>query len=109
MMFRLLLLLALLAGSMFTQPGPLESASDWTADSLSGQLTVLVFYTDTSHDLQSVISWNALVQQFAGKPIQFASSQGLSVLRSGRVHRPGLWNGSRCSRDHWRRPADRWL
>ena|ERR1700722_5845470 len=112
MMFRLLLLLALLAGSMFTQPGPLKagdfapgivftrilnngSASDWTADSLSGQLTVLVFYPDTSHNLQSVIRWNALVQQFAGKPIQFASSQGLSILRSGRVHWPGLRNGSR--------------
>jgi uncharacterized protein (TIGR03435 family) len=89
MMFRLLMLLALLAGSMFTQPGPLKagdfapgivftrilnngSASDWTADSLSGQVTVLVFYPDTSHNLQSVIRWNALVQQFAGKPIQFA-------------------------------------
>ena len=35
-------------------------------------MTVLVFYPDTSHNLQSVIRWNALVQQFAGKPIQFA-------------------------------------
>jgi uncharacterized protein (TIGR03435 family) len=89
MMFRLLTVLTFLAVSMFAQPGHLKagdfapgivfsrilnkgSASDWTPDSLSGQLTVLVFYPDTSHNLQSVSMWNALVQQFAGKPIQFA-------------------------------------
>jgi len=89
MMFRLLLLFAVLAVSMSAQPRPLKagdfapgivfsrilnsgSASDWTSDSLSGQLTVLVFFPDTSHNLQSVSRWNALVQQFAGKPIQFA-------------------------------------
>lgn len=33
---------------------------------------MLVFFPDTSHNLQSVSRWNALVQQFAGKPIQFA-------------------------------------
>jgi uncharacterized protein (TIGR03435 family) len=39
---------------------------------LSGQLTVLAFFPDTSHNLQSVALWNAVVEKFAGKPVQFA-------------------------------------
>ncbi len=96
MMVRLLLLLTLGVAGMFAQPnlyGPVSThlragdfapeiaftrilsqggASPWTSESLSGQITVLVFYPDTSHNLQSVSRWNALVGQFAGKPIQFA-------------------------------------
>jgi len=94
-MVRLLLLLTLVVVGMFAQPGefgPVSAhlkagdfapeivftrilnnagAAGWNSQSLSGQLTVLVFYPDTSHNLQSVIMWNALVDQFAGKPIQF--------------------------------------
>jgi len=94
-MVRLLLILALVTVGMFAQPrefGPVSvplkagdfapeivftrilnnaSGAGWTSQSLSGQLTVIVFYPDTSHNLQSVVMWNALVDQFAGKPIQF--------------------------------------
>jgi uncharacterized protein (TIGR03435 family) len=47
------------------------SASGWTSDALIGQITVLVFYPDTSHNLQSVSRWNALVERFVNRPIQF--------------------------------------
>ncbi len=95
-MFRLLIVLPFVVANMFAQPaefGPVSThleagdfapvvvftrilnaadASSWTADSLSGKVTVLVFYPDTSHNLQSVSRWNALVEKFSGKPIQFA-------------------------------------
>jgi uncharacterized protein (TIGR03435 family) len=95
MTFRLLMLLTLLAVSMFAQPdlnGPVSahlkagdfapgivfarilnngSASGWTSDALTGQITVLVFHPDTSHNLQFVSRWNALVERFVNKPIQF--------------------------------------
>jgi hypothetical protein len=56
----------------FTRILSAGDASSWTAESLSGKVTVLVFYPDTSHNLQSVTRWNALAGAFAGKPIQFA-------------------------------------
>ena len=59
-------------GLVFTRILSAAGASDWTSESLSGQLTVLVFYPDTSHNLESVSRWNTLVEQFTGKPIQFA-------------------------------------
>ncbi|HEY6273430.1 MAG TPA: redoxin domain-containing protein, partial [Terriglobales bacterium] len=43
----------------------------WNTSNLSGHLTILVSYPDTSHNLQSVTLWNALVEQFADKPVQF--------------------------------------
>ena len=46
-------------------------AGPQTPLSLSSQLTVLTFYPDTSHNLNSVSRWNALVAEFAGKPVQF--------------------------------------
>ena len=47
-------------------------ASDsWTPASLSGQLTVIVFFPDTTHNLQSVTLWNAVVDSFLGKPVEF--------------------------------------
>jgi len=45
--------------------------SPWTSANLFGKLTVITFYPDTSHNLPSVSSWNALVQQFRDKAIQF--------------------------------------
>jgi uncharacterized protein (TIGR03435 family) len=97
MTFRLLLLLlTFLAGVMFAQPslfGPVSShlragdfapaivftrvlnagsTSPWTPESLSGQVTVLAFFPDTSHNLQSVPRWNALVDKYRTQPIQFA-------------------------------------
>ena len=48
---------------------PLPTA--WTSANLSGRITVLTFFPDTSHNLQSVSMWNAVVAQFADRPIQF--------------------------------------
>lgn len=46
-------------------------AGSWSQSNLSGQLTVLVFYPDTSHNLESVTAWNAVVEKFADQPVQF--------------------------------------
>jgi len=46
-------------------------SASWSQSNLAGQLTVLAFYPDTSHNLQSVTLWNAVVDKFAGKPVQF--------------------------------------
>ena len=46
-------------------------SSSWSQSNLSGKLTVIVFYPDTSHNLQPVTLWNALVEKFADKPVQF--------------------------------------
>jgi len=48
------------------------ASASWSQPNLSGQLTVLAFFPDTSHNLQSVALWNAVVEKFAGKPVQFA-------------------------------------
>jgi uncharacterized protein (TIGR03435 family) len=46
-------------------------AGSWSQSNLSGQLTVLAFYPDTSHNLESVTAWNELVEKFADQPVQF--------------------------------------
>jgi uncharacterized protein (TIGR03435 family) len=43
----------------------------WTEANLSGKITVLVFFPDTTDNLESVTAWNALIEQFSGKPVQF--------------------------------------
>jgi uncharacterized protein (TIGR03435 family) len=43
----------------------------WSPGNLFGQLTVLTIFPDTSHNLDAVSRWNALAEQFAGKPVQF--------------------------------------
>ena len=43
----------------------------WSPANLAGQLTVLVFFPDTTHNLQSVTLWNAAVDKFVGKPVEF--------------------------------------
>jgi uncharacterized protein (TIGR03435 family) len=53
--------------SMLGAPG----AASWSQTNLTGKVTVLVFYPDTSHNPQVVTAWNALVEKFAGKPVQF--------------------------------------
>jgi uncharacterized protein (TIGR03435 family) len=52
---------------MLSGPG----AASWSQTDLTGQMTVVVFYPDTSHNLESVTRWNAVVEKFAGKPVQF--------------------------------------
>ena len=46
-------------------------SASWSQSNLTGQLTVLAFYPDTSHNLQAVTIWNAVVDKFAAKPVQF--------------------------------------
>jgi peroxiredoxin len=46
-------------------------SGSWSQSNLTGQLTVLVFYPDTSHNLQTITMWNAVVEKFTGKPAQF--------------------------------------
>lgn len=43
----------------------------WSQSNLSGQMTVLTFMPDTSHNLQIVELWNAEIKKFDGKPVQF--------------------------------------
>jgi uncharacterized protein (TIGR03435 family) len=45
--------------------------SSWSQSNLSGQVTALAFFPDTSHNLQAVTMWNATIEKFAGKPVQF--------------------------------------
>ncbi len=47
-------------------------SSPWEAADLSGQVTVLFPFPYVSANLNLVDEWNALVGQFAGKPVQFA-------------------------------------
>jgi uncharacterized protein (TIGR03435 family) len=49
---------------------------DWTQPNLEGKLTVLVFSLATSHNPQVVPMWNKLVEEFAGKPVQFLMLSG---------------------------------
>jgi uncharacterized protein (TIGR03435 family) len=46
-------------------------AGSWSQSNLSGQLTVLAFYPDTTDNLESVRLWNSVVEKFDGKPVQF--------------------------------------
>jgi uncharacterized protein (TIGR03435 family) len=47
-------------------------AGSWSQSNLSGQLTVMAFMPDTSHNLESVTAWNEVVEKFADQPVQFA-------------------------------------
>jgi hypothetical protein len=57
---------------VFTEILSAAGASPWSSANLSGRVTVLAFFPDTSHNPQAVSRWNALVEQFADKPVQFA-------------------------------------
>ena len=56
---------------VFTRLLTAPVSSSWSQANLSGKLTVIVFYPDTSHNLQPVTMWNELVEKFADKPVQF--------------------------------------
>jgi uncharacterized protein (TIGR03435 family) len=60
----------------FTKVLNAPGSAPWSASNLSERLTVLVFYPDTSHNPESVNLWNALVGQFAAKPVQFVWISG---------------------------------
>ena len=46
-------------------------AASWSQTNLTGQVTVVVFYPDISDNPEPVKRWNAVVDKFAGKPVQF--------------------------------------
>ena len=46
-------------------------AGSWSQSNLSGQLTVLTFMPDTSHNPEIVELWNTEIKKFEGKPVQF--------------------------------------
>src|SRR5580692_8753235 len=50
---------------VFTKVLSAPVAGSWSQTNLSGQLTVLAFMPDTSHNLQIVTLWNDLVEQFS--------------------------------------------
>jgi uncharacterized protein (TIGR03435 family) len=56
---------------MFTQTLNAAASVDWSPANLSGKITVLVFFPDITDNLQAVTAWNALIEQFAGRPVQF--------------------------------------
>jgi hypothetical protein len=74
-----------LSGPVTTRPHAADPAPDltftktlsypvndpWSTSNLSGQLTVLVFFPHTTHNLESATQWNAVVDKFAGKPVEF--------------------------------------
>jgi len=48
------------------------AAASWTTANLNGQVTVLQFLPYVSGNPRVVSEWNALVEAFVGKPVQFA-------------------------------------
>jgi uncharacterized protein (TIGR03435 family) len=55
----------------FTRVLSRPANDSWSPYNLDGQLTVLVFFPDVSHNPQLVDLWNAAVDKFAGKPVEF--------------------------------------
>jgi uncharacterized protein (TIGR03435 family) len=66
----------------FTKILSAPTQATWNPAILSGQLTVLAFFPDTTHNLESVARWNKLIGQFSGKPVQFVwvTQEGESSL-----------------------------
>ena len=58
----------------------------WAQANLSGQVTVLGFFPDTSYNRQPVADWNAHVDQFADKHLRFSGSPVKSRVASARTH-----------------------
>jgi uncharacterized protein (TIGR03435 family) len=50
--------------------------ADWKQSNLKGWLTILVFSLRTSKNPQIVTPWNKLIDEFAGKPVQFLMISG---------------------------------
>lgn len=58
------------------------ASTSWAPGNLDGQVTVLMFIPYVSGNPELVSQWNALVQQYAGKPVQFGwiAGEGESTL-----------------------------
>jgi uncharacterized protein (TIGR03435 family) len=60
----------------FTKVLSSPTGAEWRAENLTGQLTILIFYLNTSRNLQTITMWNSLVDTFAGKGVQFLFISG---------------------------------
>ncbi len=47
------------------------NSAAWTSANLSGEVTVLAFFPDTTDNLRTVNQWNSRVEEFTAKPVQF--------------------------------------
>ena len=56
---------------IYSQVLSAPAGGTWSAANLSGQVTVLGFFPDTSHNAEPVAEWNARVDQYAGRHVQF--------------------------------------
>jgi peroxiredoxin len=56
---------------VFSQVLSAPVAASWSQANLTGQVTVLSFFPDTSHNPKAVADWNARVDQFARRHVQF--------------------------------------
>jgi uncharacterized protein (TIGR03435 family) len=56
---------------VFSQVLSAPAQNSWSPTNLSGQVTVLGFFPDTSHNPEPVALWNARVAQYANKHVQF--------------------------------------
>ncbi|HTS28956.1 MAG TPA: hypothetical protein VMH81_23960 [Bryobacteraceae bacterium] len=57
----------LVFSNVLSSPG----SGAWSSSNFLGHMTVLVFFPDTTYNLQSVSRGNALNSRFSGKPVQF--------------------------------------
>src|SRR5215469_14745074 len=56
---------------VFSQVLSAPAAGSWTQANLSGQVTVVGFFTLTSPNARTVAAWNEVVDRFTGKHVQF--------------------------------------
>jgi uncharacterized protein (TIGR03435 family) len=63
-------------GIRFTKVLSAPGDARWHSAKLTGQLTILIFYLNTSRNLQTITMWNSLVDAFAGKGVQFLFVSG---------------------------------
>jgi len=61
---------------VFTRVLNAPDGAQWSGSNLMGSLTILIFYLNTSRNLQTITMWNALVDKFADKPVQFLVVSG---------------------------------
>lgn len=56
---------------IFTKVLNVPGSSKWSPENLTGRLTVVATFSDTSNNLYPVTWWNTLIDEFAGEPVQF--------------------------------------
>jgi uncharacterized protein (TIGR03435 family) len=63
-------------GVLHTPDSSALGASNWSASNLLGKITVIVFFPLVSQNPQAISMWNAAVDRFRDKPIQFVLIAG---------------------------------